>query len=125
MSTKTNALPDEEAVAVDDLLQPSLTIRQFCVRENMSPASFYKMRRLGFGPVEMVIPGTEIIRITPKAHREWRARLEQQGKTKEAELERQRRANQRRAAGKNAAASPQHVSRRQIAAPARTPERRR
>jgi hypothetical protein len=125
MSTKTNPLPDEEDVAVDDLLQPSLTIKQFCVCENISPASYFKIRRLGLGPAEMVIPGTEIIRITPKAHREWRARLEQQGKTTEAELERQRRAEQRRAAGKRAAASPQHVSRRPIHARARTTERRR
>ncbi len=127
MTTKTEntPLPDEEDVAVDDLLQPSLTIRQFCVCENMSPASYYKMRRLGFGPAEMVIPGPEIIRITPKAHRQWRAMLEEHSRTKAAELERKRRADQRRTAGKTAAASPMHVSRRPIHSHARTTERRR
>jgi hypothetical protein len=116
IKTENSPLPDEEAVAVDDLLQPSLTIRQFCDRENLSAASYYKMRRLGYGPAEMHVPGTEIIRITPQAHREWRARLEQQGKTKEAALERTRRAEQRRAAGKTAAASPMHISQRHKAA---------
>jgi hypothetical protein len=108
--------PDEEDDAVDDLLKPSLTIKQFCLHENMSPASFYKMRKLGFGPAEMVVPGTEIIRITPKAHREWRAMLEDRSRTEAAELERKRRAEQRRTAGKTAAASPMHISQRHKAA---------
>jgi hypothetical protein len=108
--------PDEEDDAVDDLLKPSLTIRQFCLHENMSPASFYKMRKLGFGPAEMVVPGTEIIRITPKARREWRAMLEDRSRTEAAVLERKRRAEQRRTAGKTAAASPMHVSQRHKAA---------
>jgi hypothetical protein len=116
MTTKTENTPLPDEVAVDDLLQRSLTIRQFCVCENMSLASYYKMRRLGFGPVEMVIPGTAITRITPKAHREWRAMLEEQSRTEAAELERKRRASQRRAAGKTAAASPLHVSQRHKAA---------
>jgi len=100
----------------DDLLEASITIKQFCVLENLSPASFYKTRKLGFGPAELVVPGTEIIRITPKAHREWRAMLEQRSRTKEAELERKRRADQRRTAGKTAAASPLHISQRNKAA---------
>jgi hypothetical protein len=125
MSTKTEntPLPDED-VAAGDLLQPSLTIRQFCVREHMSPASYYKMRRLGFGPVELVIPGTEIIRITPKTHREWRAMLEERSRTEAAELERTRRALQRSTAGKTAAASPMHISQRHKPAAPRASGRR-
>jgi hypothetical protein len=118
-------LPDEEDSAVDDLLKPSLTIKQFCVRETMSLASYYKMKRLGYGPREMVVPGTEIIRITPTAHREWREKLEARSRTEEAELERKRRADQRRAAGKTAAASPLHVSRKAIAASTPMPKQTR
>ena len=116
------ALPDQ-----DDALdrEPSMTINEFLAVERISRSSYYKMRDHGYGPAETLVPGSTIIRITARARRKWHARLEEWGRSEAAELERERRAEQRRAAGKNAAASPQHVSRRQIAAPARTPERRR
>jgi hypothetical protein len=116
------ALPDE-----DDALdrEPSMTINEFLAVERMSRSSYYKMRALGYGPAEMRVPGTEIIRISARARREWHARLEERNRSEAAELEHERRASQRRAAGKNAAASPRHISRRPIAAPARATERRR
>ncbi len=109
----------------DGSREPSETIDEFCAVEHLSRSSYYKMRKLGYGPDEMVVPGTSIIRITPQAHREWRIKLEERSRTTAAVLERNRRADQRRAAGKAAAASPKHVSRRPTAAPARTTERRR
>jgi hypothetical protein len=87
----------------DDLQQPSKTIPQFCEVENLSASSYFKLKRLGLGPDEMRIPGTEIVRITATAHRGWRERMIALGQTKQAELERQRRVSQRRAAGLSAA----------------------
>ena len=59
----------------DDLQQPSKTIPQFCEAENLSASSYFKLKRLGLGPDEMRFPGTEIVRITPEAHRAWRERM--------------------------------------------------
>jgi hypothetical protein len=83
----------------DDLQQPSKTIPQFCEVENLSASSYFKLKRLGLGPDEMRFPGTEIVRITPEAHRAWRERMTELSQTKQAELERQRRVAQRRDAG--------------------------
>ena len=83
----------------DDLQQPSKTIPQFCEAENLSASSYFKLKRLGLGPDEMRFPGTEIVRITPEAHRAWRERMTELSQTKQAELERQRRVAQRRDAG--------------------------
>ena len=57
-------LPDE-----DDALdrEPSMTINEFLAVERMSRSSYYKMRALGYGPAEMHVPGTEIIRISARA----------------------------------------------------------
>jgi len=116
------ALPDQ-----DDALdrEPSMTINEFLAVERISRSSYYKMRDHGYGPAETRVPGTEIIRISARARREWHARLEERARSEAAELERERRASQRRAAGKIAAASPKHVSRRPIHARARATERRR
>ena len=96
----------------DDLQKPSKTIPQFCEIENLSASSYYKLKRAGLAPDELHVPGTEIVRITATAYREWRERMATLARTKEAEIERARRAEQRRAAGKSAAVSSRHVSRR-------------
>jgi hypothetical protein len=87
----------------DDLDKQSKTIPQFCEIENMSASFFYKMKKLGYGPAVLHVPGTEFVRITPEAHAEWRARMLALNASKEAELERQRRVAQRRDAGLSAA----------------------
>lgn len=79
--------------------QASKTIQQFCELEGLSPSSYYKMRRDGYGPDEIRVPGTEIIRITPEAHRAWRERMAKLSQSQASDLERKRRASQRRAAG--------------------------
>lgn len=83
----------------DDLQQRSKTIAEFCEAEGLSPSSYYKLRRMGLGPDEIRVPGLEIIRITVTAHREWRERMTKLSQSKQGELERERRAVQRRAAG--------------------------
>src|SRR4029077_14232362 len=80
-------------------IKPSKTIPQFCEAENLSAPSYFKIQRLGLGPDEMRVPGSEIVRIAATAHREWRERMAALSKTQQAELERQRRVAQRRAAG--------------------------
>jgi hypothetical protein len=64
----------------------SLTIPEFCEQERISDSTFYKLRRAGFGPAELRLPGTEVVRITPAAIAEWRERMIKLGKTKQAEL---------------------------------------
>jgi hypothetical protein len=81
----------------------SKTIQQFCDVENISLASYYAIRRKGHAPTELRVPGTDIIRITPEAHADWRARMAEFAVSEEAALERQRRVAQRSAAGKRAA----------------------
>jgi hypothetical protein len=91
------------------------TIGEFCAAENISAASYYKMRRLGVGPREERVPGTAIIRITPEARRAWHALLAEMRQSRDAELEERRRSAHATQAGKMAAASPLHVSKRQRA----------
>jgi predicted DNA-binding transcriptional regulator AlpA len=86
-------------MSLQDNLGRSLTIKEFCELENMSPSTFYKARRNGHTPAELRIPGSEFVRITPAAILAWRERMTKLGATKQAELERQRRVAQRRAAG--------------------------
>src|SRR5262245_39608672 len=100
------------SVLSEDNHERALTIRQFCILENMAVATYYKMRRLGYGPDEMRVPGTALVRITQRARRDWHARIEQLGKSEGAELEAARRHGQTAAAGKRAAESPLHVSKR-------------
>jgi hypothetical protein len=94
-------------VTADDRSQ---TIREFCATERFSIATYYKLKRLGLGPAEMIVPGTRIVRITPKARAEWHARMQQRSEHQNVELESRRR--QAAEAGRIAAASPSHVSRR-------------
>jgi hypothetical protein len=96
----------------DERPERALTIREFCEAEHISPASFYKMRRLGVGPCEEHVPGTTIIRITAEARRAWHAQLAEMRKSREAQLEDRRRRAHATQAGKIAAASPLHVSKR-------------
>jgi hypothetical protein len=98
-----------------DHRERALTIRQFCILENIAVATYYKMRRLGYGPDEMRVPGTALVRITQRARHDWHARIEQLGKSEGAELEAARRRAQTAAAGKRAAESPLHVSQRRKA----------
>ena len=83
-----------------EINRPDLTIAEFCELKNLSRSSYFKIRRDGNGPAEIRPPGTDIIRISPAAVREWEARMIALGKSQKAQLERQRRSALRRAAGK-------------------------
>jgi hypothetical protein len=70
------------------------------------------MRRRGYSPDETRVPGTRLVRISQQARREWHARMRELCNSQEAELEAGRRQAQTAAAGKRAAQSPLHVSKR-------------
>jgi formiminotetrahydrofolate cyclodeaminase len=91
---------------------PSKTIAEFCAAENISKSVYYDLRRRNLGPEESRIVGTTIVRITNEAHAAWRERMAELAKSKSAELEAARRRAQTAEAGKIAAQSPRHVSRR-------------
>jgi hypothetical protein len=90
----------------------SLTRKQFCAAENISLSTYAKLKRLGHGPDETHFPRMALVRISAEARRRWHAENEKWNKTKEADLENQRRVDNSRAAGKKAAKSPDHVSKR-------------
>lgn len=93
----------------------SLRIPEFRKAEgNMSAASFYKMMKTGLGPKTTVIPGTNILIITPEARREWRLRITKYNEDNAEEIHAAQQARAARAsrAGKSGASSPAHPSRR-------------
>jgi hypothetical protein len=90
----------------------NLTIDEFCAAEGFSVATYYKLRKRGLGPVVFVIPGTNLLRIAPEEVIAWRARMNALAQSAAARLEAERRREQAVAAGRLAAQSPLHVSRR-------------
>ena len=100
---------EEQAIAP---LECSLTIEQFAKAEGFSPGTYYKLRALGMGPDELRVAGTKIVRVTQKARAEWHARLQAYAKSEAGRLEEARRSELSRAAGKLAAQSPVHISKR-------------
>jgi hypothetical protein len=101
--------PDEH-LSRDD--ERSLSRKQFCVAENISLSTYHKMRRAGHGPRETHFPRMALVRISAEDRRTWHADIKKWNKTEAADQENQRRAAQTRAAGKKAAESPKHVSKR-------------
>jgi hypothetical protein len=95
--------------AIDDR-EASMTLQEFCAIERMSMATYAKIRRLGYGPEETIVPGLSFRRITPEARRTWHAKLAALQRTEAAEVERKRRTVLAMRAGNAAAKSPLHVS---------------
>src|SRR2546430_7900802 len=97
---------------IQEPLEPSLTIPEFCIAERISEPTYYKLRAAGLGPEELRY--LQVVRITYSARREWQKRL--QNPTGElAETMRgitARLQAQGRKAASMAVASPQHVSNR-------------
>jgi hypothetical protein len=88
----------------------SLTRSEFCYVENMSPTKYHGLKSKGLGPEELNVDG--MIRITPEARAKWHARMAELAKSEAAHLEAERRRAQAAQAGKIAAASPLHISKR-------------
>jgi hypothetical protein len=91
---------------------PSSTIDEFCTLEKISRASFFKMQRAGVGPELLRVPNTNIVRVTATARRAWHLRMEDIAQQEAATLERQRRVDHAQRAGRAAAKSEAHHSKR-------------
>ncbi len=104
--------------ATDNIEQAlaSMTIKQWCKAENISPATFFKLRRLGLGPCTFNPPGTSLVRIV-ESRESYHARMAQLSETQAAKQEHQRRAELASAAGKAAARSAAHWSKRRQRTP--------
>ena len=63
----------------------AMTIADFCYRENMSKATYYKLKRADLGPRETCI--LNLIRISPEARADWHAKLAERRQSAAAALE--------------------------------------
>ena len=88
----------------------SMTLGEFRDVENMSAAKYYDLKNKGPGPEELNVDG--MIRITPEARAKWRERMAELAKSEAAQLEAERRRELASIAGRTAAASPLHISKR-------------
>jgi hypothetical protein len=113
----------EKILAGAAAVPPPKSITAFCKSRGMSRAFFYSLKRRGLAPKidEIIVPGEpginrgrglKLSRITAEAEREWDAQMQQMRATEAAELEAARAREQRAEAGKLAAASAAHVSKR-------------
>ena len=87
----------------------SLSIPEFCIAEGISKPLYHKMRNKGFGPDEMRVPGSSMVRVSPEARRRWHEKLEKFDKGPEGKKTRKWLAKRASAGGKAAVLSPLHV----------------
>ena len=88
----------------------SLTRGEFCYVEHLSPTKYHGLKNKGLGPEELNVDG--MIRITPEARAKWRERMAELARSEAAQLEAERRRELASIAGRAAAASPLHISKR-------------
>ena len=88
----------------------SLSQKQFCWVENISLAKYFELKKKGLGPRVEDIDGVK--RITPQAREEWHKRMAELAKGEAAQLEAERMRELASIAGRAAAASPLHISKR-------------
>jgi hypothetical protein len=111
-----------------------MSIAGFCKSQGMSRAFFYALKRKGMAPqlTEIIVPGTpginrgrglRLVRISAESVRAWRERIAQARASEAAELEIARAREQRVAAAKLAAISPNHVSKNRAQPVQRRPRR--
>jgi predicted DNA-binding transcriptional regulator AlpA len=60
-----------------DASGPTLSISQFCARNNISRSFFYKLKKCQKAPRTMSVGGRQII--SPEAERDWRLEREREG----------------------------------------------
>jgi hypothetical protein len=91
-----------------------MPFRAWCRAKGFSVSSGYKIKNSGLGPDLLEVPGIRGGRVTPEADRAWEMRMAELAKSQDAQLEAERRSALASAAGKIAAQSPHHVSRRAL-----------
>ena len=95
----------------------SLSQKQFCWVENISLAKYFELKKRGLGPAITDIDGLQ--RITPESREAWHERMAERAKGEAARLQAERRRELAVIAGRAAALSPKHVSKRQKLPPHR------
>jgi hypothetical protein len=88
----------------------SLTPSEFRYLERMSPSKYHELKKKRLGPEEIDIDGMK--RITPQSRERWHQLMTERARSETALLEAERRRQQAVEAGRAAAASPLHISRR-------------
>jgi catalase (peroxidase I) len=91
----------------NSIVRRSLTRQEFCFKKHISPSTFHKLKRQGLGPKQDYLG-----RISPEAEGAWDQLMASLAESEVARLEAERRRAQTAEAGRIAAASPRHVSRR-------------
>jgi hypothetical protein len=103
-----------------------LSITDFCYVEGVSTYTYNQTwRKRGLIPEETRYPGSQIVRITPQARREWRERFKQQEIQDQIKRDRERRTAIAKNAGKVAVKSRKHprTGAKQSAEPPSAPKR--
>jgi hypothetical protein len=90
------------------------TPQEWRIRKHISKSTHLKMKKAGLAPEEevVILPGFNLVRITPRARADWERKIAELRQSKETALESARRQAQVEAAAQLAAASPNHVSNR-------------
>ncbi len=124
MRAATDQAAHDERVPI---AERSLSIDKFCETEGFSRSFYNKLVRMGLGPhvTEIIGPGLSLKRITPESRRAWRQRMEEYRASEEAQLEHERRQQQRVDAGKKSINSDKHVSKKSSKKPSRARAARR
>jgi hypothetical protein len=86
------------------------TVREFCQAHRISISTYHKLRKQGRGP-RIIQPGAQA-RITREAAAAWREQMEAEASGEAAQLERARRVEAAKKAGKKAGESELHVSKK-------------
>ena len=92
--------------------EPDKTLAEFLAQKHISKAFYYGLRKRGLGADETRYPGSRVIRISAAAERSFDERLAEYAKSETAKLEAERRRAQAAQAGRIAAQSERHVSKR-------------
>jgi len=91
---------------------PDMTRAEWRASRRISKSTHYKLKSLGLAPVEAVIPGSNIARITEEADAAWEQRMAELAQSEVAKLEAERRRAIASIAGRKAVQSDRHVSKR-------------
>jgi hypothetical protein len=122
-ASRPEPAPQPPAISKATPAEPAKSISAFCRSKGMSRGFYYGLKRRGLAPKvdEIIVPGepgvnrgrgSKLIRITAESERAWDERMAQLRAGEVAQLEVARAHEQRVEAGKLAAQSAEHVSRR-------------
>jgi hypothetical protein len=95
-------------------INESMPFRRWIRAKGFSLSTGYKMKNAGLAPKLLEVPGIRTSVVTPEADAEWEARMSELAQGEAAQLEVARRKAQAAEAGRIAAMSPRHHSRRQV-----------